>query len=86
MVCPNFRIWVLERLGSWCEEWAVCMKMGHPGPAGTLGGDPEGESALDPRTQHPPLRLCCHPGTWACGSRCCPLRAASPFGPAAGLG
>ena len=37
MVRPNFCIWVLERLGSWCEEWAVCMKMGHPGPAGTLG-------------------------------------------------
>lgn len=29
MVCPSFRIWVLERLGSWCEEWAVRMKTGH---------------------------------------------------------
>ena len=48
------------------------MKTGHPGSAGTLGGDPEGESA--PTPQNPvatslPLLL---PGAWVCGSRCRP--------------
>lgn len=62
MLCPN-----LERLGSWCEEWPIWMKRGHPGSAGTLGGDPEGESV--PAPQNPvatslPLLLPWSLGVW----------------------
>lgn len=81
MLCPN-----LERLGSWCEEWPIWMKTGHPGSAGTLGRDPEGESAPAPQNPvatSPPLLLLWSLGVWLQVPP--PLRAASPFGPAKGL-
>lgn len=43
------------------------MKMGHPGPAGTLGGDPEGESApgpQNPASPSPPLLSPWSLGVW----------------------
>lgn len=67
VVCPNFRIRVLARLGPWCEERAVWMKTGHPGPAGVLVGDPEGESApglQNPAAPAPSLLLPWSLGVW----------------------